>query len=237
MQPAKFLFKSLRNACLLISSAVALNAESILTVADTYRTGIYDKSASETVAFDPLSKRVFVSNDNNNTLDVFRLEQNASLSKLFSLSMASHGAGVNAVAIKNGLVAVAVEANPKQNPGKVAIFSSVVEMNGTALTSVQVGALPDHLAFTNDGNTLVVANEGEPNDDYNNDPNGTISVISLVRNDFSVQASTVNLSFSAFDSRKEELKAKGVRIFGKDGNATVSQDLEPEYVAIKPDDS
>lgn len=237
MQPAKFLYKSLRNACLLISSAVALNAESILTVADTYRTGIYDKSASEIVAFDPLSKRVFVSNDNNNTLDVFRLEQNASLSKLFSLSMATHGAGVNAVAIKNGLVAVAVEANPKQNPGKVAIFSSVVEMNGTALTSVQVGALPDHLAFTNDGNTLVVANEGEPNDDYNNDPNGTISVISLVRNDFSVQASTVNLSFSAFDSRKEELKAKGVRIFGKDGNATVSQDLEPEYVAIKSDDS
>lgn len=160
MQLAKFLYKSLRNACLLISSAVALNGESILTVADTYRTGIYDKSASEIVAFDPLSKRVFVSNDNNNTLDVFRLEQNASLSKLFSLSMASHGAGVNAVAIKNGLVAVAVEANPKQNPGKVAIFSSVVEMNGTALTSVQVGALPDHLAFTNDGNTLVVANEG-----------------------------------------------------------------------------
>ena len=28
-----------------------------------------------------------------------------------------------------------------------------------------------------------------------------------MRNDFSVQASTVNLSFSAFDSRKEELKA------------------------------
>jgi hypothetical protein len=40
-------------------------------------------------------------------------------------------------------------------------------------------------------------------------------------------------TFGAFDARRAELLAKGVRIFGP--NATVAQDLEPEYVAVGED--
>lgn len=41
------------------------------------------------------------------------------------------------------------------------------------------------------------------------------------------------LGFSAFNGQAAELRAQGVRIFGP--NASVAQDLEPEFIAVAPD--
>ena len=207
------------------------HGEQILSVADTYASGIFDESASEISAYDPETYRLFVSNDNNTTLDVFQIGSDAKLSYLFSHDLSSFGSGVNAVDVAKGKVAVAVYPKPKQNPGSVVIFDTHAPAKSAPLAVVPVGALPDHLSFTTNGQMIVVANEGEPDDDYTNDPNGTISIISI--NDALVSAK--HLDFTAFDSRKDELLAKGVRIFGL--NATVAQDLEPEYVAINEDDT
>ena len=70
------------------------------------------------------------------------------------------GAGVNSVAVHDGLVALAIEAAPKTAPGVVALYNA---SDLRLLHTVPVGALPDMLVFTPDGQHLLVANEGELN--------------------------------------------------------------------------
>ena len=79
------------------------------------------------------------------------------------------GASVNSVAVQGGLVAVAVQDAVKTNPGLVAIYRAA---DLSLVGQVAVGALPDMLTFTPDGKTLLVANEGEPSDDYQINPEG-----------------------------------------------------------------
>ena len=219
-----------------------------LSVGTTYTASLspkdrFDESASEIPAYCSITGRVFVSNDATTSLDVLELDSNEStgaptLTYKFSIDLSSIGGGVNAVAVKNGLVAVAVQNSNKQANGKVAIFSSYVESGGTALATPTVGALPDHLTFTNDGSKIVVANEGEPNDGYDNDPHGSISIINLSGSaGTGISTNVTTLDFTSYNDKKQMLTGKGVRIFGKDGNATVAEDLEPEYVAITEDDS
>ncbi|MEM7570780.1 MAG: choice-of-anchor I family protein, partial [Pseudomonadota bacterium] len=91
----------------------------------------------------------------------------------------------------------------------------------------EVGVLPDMLTFTPDGSKIVVANEGEPNDAYTIDPAGSVSIID-------VNAMTVeNVGFESFDGSEDALRSANVRIFGP--NASASQDLEPEYIAVSQD--
>lgn len=198
-----------------------------LTPAGSYATGSFDESAAEIVAFDPGTRRLFVVNGAANAIDVLDAADPQHPAKVFDISLAAYGAGVNSVAVKNGIVAVAVEADPKQNPGQVVFFDT----RGSYLNQVTVGALPDMLVFTPDGNRVLVANEGEPDDDYFNDPEGSVSVIDLSAG---VNAATVvTAGFDAFNAHQAELTNAGVRIFGP--GATVARDLEPEYIAVSPD--
>ena len=141
------------------------------------------------------------------------------------------------VAVDDGLVAVSVPADPRTDPGTVLFFRGT-EPAG----EVTVGALPDMVTFTPDGKNLVVANEGEPNS-YNQpdsiDPEGSITIIETkeFRKDKKKQkeAKVRTISFADFnvgEKRNKDLP-EGVRITGP--NATVAQDLEPEYITISAD--
>ena len=87
---------------------------------------------------------------------------------------------------------------------------------------IRVGALPDQLTFTPDGRTLLVANEGEPNDLYTVDPEGSVTVI-----DFDRGLGNPRVRTAGFTGVPRE---GPVRLFGF-GNPTPAQDLEPEYIA------
>lgn len=63
------------------------------------------------------------------------------------------------------------------------------------------------------------------------DPKGSITIINLSRG--LKRATVKTATFTAFNSKKEQLQKAGVRIFGL--NATVAQDFEPEYIAVSPD--
>lgn len=198
---------------LITAPANALNLKPI----GTYNTGIFDEGAAEISAYDPITQRLFITNANANTIDVLSISDPTNPSLLFNINLNLYGGGVNSVAYSNNMFAVAVESAIAQDPGNVVFFNA----NGNFLNSVTVGALPDMLTFTPDGKKVLVANEGEPNADYTVDPEGSVSIIDLF--DFSVKTASFNgVPVTGF-----------VRQFGP--NATLAQDLEPEYITVSAD--
>ncbi|WP_008314964.1 choice-of-anchor I family protein [Leptolyngbya sp. PCC 6406] len=212
-----------------------------LTPVGTYDSGL-GIGASEIATYAPDAYRLFVTNATTNSIDILDIAD-PTLPTLFGTIdingiAANYGldlGAVNSVAYNsyNGFsyIAAAIEASNKTDLGSVVFF----DLDGLYQNVVKVGALPDMLTFTPDGTKLLVANEGEPNS-YNQadsvDPEGSVSIID-VSGGISGTLTSITAGFNAFDSQKDALIASGVRIFGP--NATVSQDLEPEYITVSKD--
>ena len=210
-------------------SAQAQEATLSLVPIGTWRTGIFDGSAAEAVAFDAASARAFITNVATSSLDILDLSDPSAPELLRSLEITPWGETPRSVDVHGGLVAVAIEASKKTDPGLVLFL----DVDGNELATVQVGALPDMLSFTPDGSKVVVANEGEPNDEYTNDPEGSVSIINLANGAAALtQDDVVQADFAAFNDMALD---PSIRIYGP--GATVAQDLEPESVAISPDSS
>ena len=180
--------------------------------------------AAEITAYDFVSKRLFVVNGALGSIDVLDLRDPSAPKLIATLSGAQFGGPVNSVAADGGVVAIAVEAVPKTAPGKV-VFIRATTL--AIVSQVTVGALPDMVTFSPSGRYLLVANEGEPNNSYTVDPEGSVSIIDI-RNINAPTARTA--TFTSFNGQAAALRAAGVRIYGP--NATVAQDLEPEYVTV-----
>ncbi|SJN16634.1 Alkaline phosphatase [Micrococcus lylae] len=220
-----------------------------LSPAGTHETGVFDASAAEIPAFDASTDRLFVVNAENGAVDVLDVDGAAAPTYSSTLEMAGvaaadgsvipAGSTVNSVAVHGGIMAVSVEAPEKTDLGWVAFFQTSTL---APLGAVRVGALPDSVAFS--GGYAVVANEGEPADDFSVDPEGSISVITVPRNaqQFSrlSQDSVRTVDFRAFDEGTK--LPEGVRVFGPDVQTPAGQpdagyiarNLEPEYVTIDP---
>ncbi|MAS65244.1 MAG: alkaline phosphatase [Pseudomonadales bacterium] len=196
-----------------------------------YSANIFGASAAEIPAFDPVNQRIFIVNAQKGAVDVLNAADPANPELLQELTVESitEGAVVNSIAYKGGYLAVAVEAPTKTDNGWVALFDATsLEMLGYE----QVGAQPDMVTFTPDGEYVLTANEGEPSTDYQIDPVGSISILGVSEGQL-VDVRTAG--FSAFNTQADTLRSAGVRIYGP--NASVEQDLEPEYIAISSDSS
>ncbi|HHP7233110.1 MAG TPA: choice-of-anchor I family protein [Desulfobacterales bacterium] len=176
--------------------------------------------SAEIVAHDAVSQRLFVTGSG---LDVIDFSDPSSLVIIGNYDIGD----TTSVAVKNGIIAAAVPATPETDPGKVVFLDA----SGATLKEITVGALPDMLTFTPDGTKVLVANEGEP--DGGIDPRGSVSIID-VSGGAANAALIATADFSAFDGQEDALRSQGVRIFpGK----SVSEDVEPEYIAVAPDGS
>lgn len=173
--------------------------------------------ASEIVAYDKVSNRIFAVGPNG--VDIIDA---ATGTVLGGVDLSALG-GANSVSVKNGMVAVAVGAEDKTQPGTVV----VMDTDGAEIGRYTVGSLPDMVTFTPDGTRILVANEGEPEDYTVGDPEGSISVIDLA------SGTVQTAGFTQFNDQIDALRDAGVRIFGP--GSTVAQDLEPEYIAVAPD--
>lgn len=223
-----------------------VSAEITLRPLGTFHTGLYDKSAAEIPTYCQETKRVFVVNAESGRVDVLKLGDDGSVTKVGSIDAAGdlgNGmAAVNSVSVFDETLAVAVEADVITENGRVAFYDTdALQLKG----SVEAGALPDMVTFTPDGQWVLVANEGEPNEDYTIDPEGTVMIVD-VRHGFD-QPNTRTVTFRDWNSDGKhakqipELKKRGLRIFGqvsqsgdlkKKTPATFAQDAEPEWIAV-----
>ncbi len=196
----------------------------------------FDGSAAEIVTFDAAHEKMFVVNADNGQVDVFGasdvtspvLEETIDIQQLLVdngvVASVDVVGAVNSVALSGNLVAVAVEADPKTDAGWVIIINATTF---AYIDAVQVGALPDMLTFTPDGSKIVVANEGEPDEGYVHDPEGSVSIIAVA--DYSV----TNVSFAPSDLPVDYTDTMIIDGVG----ASVAQSLEPEYITVSADSS
>lgn len=184
------------------------------------------EAAAEISAYCEKTKRLFtVNNSGVNQIDVIDITDPTKPAKIGKIDLAAYEGAANSVSIYNGKLAVALESTAnKQANGKVVIFNT---SDYSLIKQVTVGALPDMITFSPDGKLIMTANEGEPNTDYSQDPNGTISII-----DAATYAVTT-LDFASFSSQAATLAKDGFRI--SKAAKSFAQDVEPEYITISDD--
>ena len=185
--------------------------------------------SAEIISYDAASQRMFVLNSTAIKVEILDFSDPMNVSSISSIDMSTEGTDATSVTTKNGIVAATVNVANFAD-GKV-IF---MDLDGNNRKVVTVGNLPDMVTFTPDGNYVLIANEGQPNDDYTIDPEGSISIIDVSGGLSSIDQSKVTmLTFNSFDKDSAALIAQGIRIFGP--NASVSQDLEPEFITVSHD--
>ena len=153
---------------------------------------------------------------------------------------AAEGFYPTSVAYSQGRLAIAWATHDRRFAGKIELFdvSGDYGKQPSNPLTFAAGYLPDMLVFSPDGRYLLVANEGEPTDDLQFDPEGSITILDTIAGPDSIVVHEA--TFHHFDSQRDALRSRGVRIFSPshhhgDRQATVSEDLEPEFIAISPD--
>ncbi|WP_310475379.1 choice-of-anchor I family protein [Sandarakinorhabdus sp.] len=186
-------------------------------------------AGAESVAYE--GGKVFATNVAGNSINVHSVSAAGALVNeapiLLSGLIEYRPGGVNAVAVKNGVVAVGYENVTVGQPGYIALFSAA---DGSLIKTIQVGVLPDQLTFTPDGSKLLVANEGQPASVGDN-PVGSVSIIDMAGG--AAAATVVNtIGFTALNGFEATLRAQGLATLN--GQAAAA-DIEPEYISVSAD--
>lgn len=186
-------------------------------------------STCEIVVYDAVSQRLFATSAIAGFVDIINFANPEAPVVIGSIDMNAYG-GVTSVAVRDGIVAVASPNADEQLDGSVVFF----DIDGNFVNQVTVGALPDNISFTPDGTKVITANEGQPNEDYTIDPEGSVSVIEITGGAAALsQANVTTIGFTAYNSQEAALMAAGVRKLKL--TSTLSQDFEPEYVTVSAD--
>jgi DNA-binding beta-propeller fold protein YncE len=196
-----------------------------------YESGLFDEGGAEIIDYHPLTQRLFVINADLGGVDVLDITDPTAPEKVGEIDAAGDIDGVssaNSVSASADVVAVALEAEVAQDPGQVGLYDpETLELLNTAT----VGPLADKVTFTPDGERVLVANEGEPTENYAFDPRGSVSIVDIAGCGDAPTVSTAD--FTAYDGKEDKLRRQGIRIFGP--GASASQDFEPEYVTVSDD--
>lgn len=207
------------------------NAPFDMTVAGTFETGIFDEGASEIVQAH--GDRLFSVNSAAGSVFAIDMSDPAGMTELFHV--AAGGGVANSVAIReDGLGVVAIEeAADKTAPGRLLFFDANAD-ESVVLGEVTVGSLPDMVTVSPDGAYAIVANEGEPAEDFSADPEGSIGVVALPDEVAAPTQDDVRIAdFHAFEG--VELDDSVRDAFGPILNEEFprSTNWEPEYITVQ----
>lgn len=173
----------------------------------TYHSNVFDEGAAEIVVYDADNNQIYSTNANDNSITILDFSDPTNLKKVKDVDCTLYGDGVNSVTYYNGYIAVACEGDEADVNGTIVFF----DKDGNYVADVQAGFLPDMVTFTPDGQKVIVACEGEPNDDYSVDPEGSVTVIDVSGGINNVsQANVTNITFESFEGNVPA----GVRVFG-----------------------
>ncbi|MEA3434497.1 MAG: choice-of-anchor I family protein [Campylobacterota bacterium] len=219
-------YVSILTSTLLVTS-IAMAQEPKIN-GDLIKLGSYEtyvEGGSEIVAYDERSKKMFTTNGADNAIDIIDINNVITPVKISSIDLTPYGTGVNSVAVSKGKVAVAVQngddlVGSKQLKGSVVIF----DINGNHLKTIKAGYLPDMVTFSKDGRKVIVANEGEPNDDYSVDPIGSIGIANIKTGAYT----DIDFSGVPLTDAKD---GTAVRL-GDTPSNDQAKDLEPEYITV-----
>lgn len=186
---------------------------------------------TEIVTYDKQSKRAYVTNGAQDAIDILSLghlttgtyEQISSQKRVYLKDFGIKDVSdITSVAVHptDNVVALSVVSNPKTDPGYVVFLTK----DGEYIGKVQVGALPDMVVFTPDGKKVLTADEGEPNDDYTIDPEGSVSIIDITKGYDNLTATTLTFHHVPMDEHVR-LSSEG----------TIAQQIEPEYIVVSAD--
>ncbi|WP_415426382.1 choice-of-anchor I family protein [Staphylococcus borealis] len=189
----------------------------------------FDKGGTEIVKYNPKNGYAYSVNGDKEALDIIDVKHPGKdgaihlVKRIYLQDNGIEAGDLTSVTVhpSGEYVAVSAPAVDKTKPGHVVFYGS----NGEYINNVTVGSLPDMVTFSKDGKHLLVANEGEPSDDYTVNPPGSVSVIDVANGPENVTAKNVRTAMFT------EEHQKGIRALGPNAEDAYLN-IEPEYIAV-----
>nr|WP_272107475.1 choice-of-anchor I family protein [Staphylococcus sp. NRL 22/194] len=189
----------------------------------------FGKGGTEIVKYNPKNGYAYSVNGDKEALDIIDVKHPGKegainlVKRIYLQDNGIEAGDVTSVTVhpSGDYVAVSAPAEDKTQPGHVAFYSA----DGQYLNHLTVGSLPDMVTFSKDGKYLLVANEGEPNDDYTVNPQGSVSVINLSAGPSHLTAE--NVRTAVFTKEHQQ----GLRALGPNAEDAYLN-IEPEYIAV-----
>ncbi len=210
-------------AALLLAAAMADASTLSFTKSWTYSHAPIAGQVSEIPAYDPKTRTLWIAGVVG--VDVLDAATGAFVDHIDTTAYGS----INSVAISDGIAAFAIESVPRTSAGKVLFYSTRSRTPLVGNNPVTVGALPDMLTFTPDGDRLLVANEGTPST-YG------LRIGSTVPRVYGAAAVDPAGSVSIIDVKTRTVAATagfaGVPTGGSNLRTGTGMDFEPEYIAV-----
>ncbi|XP_054768846.2 mesenchyme-specific cell surface glycoprotein-like [Lytechinus pictus] len=154
----------------------------------------------------------------------------------------------NDIAHCGRFVAYLLQGDDSQESGTIYIYEKYNRQTGefNKLHQRIVSSQPEMLTFTSDCRKILTADEGTAGDDateqYFLNPEGMVSIIKIEGDFASPNFDMTAVTFDHFNDRKKKYMDLGVRFpyhgrYTNYSEQTLSQSVEPEYIAINPRDN